>query len=56
LAARWLLAHAGERAAYTLPQERAARIDDEGLRRSFLENVQANRDLIHEFENTGSGD
>jgi adenylate cyclase len=34
-------------AAYTMLQERAARIDDEALRRSYLENVPANREIAH---------
>jgi tetratricopeptide (TPR) repeat protein len=41
------------RTAYTLLQERAAGIEDERLRRSFLENVPAHRDLIAEFERAG---
>jgi hypothetical protein len=33
-------------AAYCLLQERAANIDDEGLRRSYLENVAAHREIV----------
>ena len=38
--------------AYHLLQERAANIDDEALRRSFLENVAAHRELVAAFEET----
>jgi len=37
-------------AAHRLLQERAARIDDEQLRRSFLENVAAHREIIEAWE------
>ncbi|MBN1137764.1 MAG: AAA family ATPase [Anaerolineae bacterium] len=37
-------------AGYRLLQERAAKIDDEALRRSYLENVAANRELVAEWE------
>jgi tetratricopeptide (TPR) repeat protein len=37
-------------AAYHLLQERAAKIDDEELRRSFLENVKANREIVAAWE------
>ncbi len=36
--------------AYHLLHERAAKITDEGLRRSFLENVTAHCEIIHEYE------
>jgi adenylate cyclase len=36
--------------AHDLLQERAAKIDDEKLRRSFLENVTANRELVAEWK------
>ena len=39
--------------AYNLLQERAAKISDEGERRSYLENVVVNRELVSEY--TGSG-
>jgi hypothetical protein len=35
--------------AHRLLQERAAKISDEKLRRSFLENVAAHREIISEF-------
>jgi adenylate cyclase len=35
---------------HTLLQERAAKIGDEGMRRSFLENVAAHREIVEEFE------
>ena len=40
--------------AHSLLQERAAKIDDEELRRSFLENVAAHREILSEFANTES--
>jgi tetratricopeptide (TPR) repeat protein len=43
------------RTAYTLLQERAAGIEDERLRRSFLENVPAHRELLTEYEQPGPG-
>jgi hypothetical protein len=46
-------AAAVRRTAHSLLQERAAGIEDERLRRSFLENVPAHRDLIAEFERAG---
>jgi tetratricopeptide (TPR) repeat protein len=36
--------------AHRLLQERAAKIEDEALRRSYLENVRAHRELVREFE------
>jgi len=36
--------------AYQSLQERAAKISDEGERRSFLENVAANREIVEEYE------
>ncbi len=36
--------------AYHLLQERAAKISDEALQRSFLENVAAHREIVQEFE------
>jgi tetratricopeptide (TPR) repeat protein len=36
-------------AAHSLLQERAANIDDEALRRSYLENVAAHREIVAEF-------
>jgi hypothetical protein len=38
------------RAAYHLLQEWAARISDEEMRRSFLENVAAHREIIEAWE------
>ncbi len=35
--------------AYSLLQKQAAKITDEEMRRSFLENVPAHRELLHEF-------
>jgi len=35
--------------AYNLLQEQASRIDDEEMRRSFLENVPAHREILREF-------
>jgi tetratricopeptide (TPR) repeat protein len=48
---------AGEilRAAYHLLQDRAARIDDEHLRRSFLKEVPWHRELAQEGERAGLG-
>jgi tetratricopeptide (TPR) repeat protein len=43
------------RTAHTLLQERAAGIEDERLRRSFLENVPAHQELIREYEQPGPG-
>ena len=37
-------------AAHRLLQERAAKIDEEDLRRSFLENVAAHREIVKEWE------
>ncbi len=34
---------------YRLLQERAAKIDDEALRSSYLENVPAHREILAEF-------
>jgi hypothetical protein len=36
--------------AYDLLQERAAKITDAELRRSFLEEVPAHQEIVHEFE------
>jgi hypothetical protein len=36
--------------AYDLLQGRAAKIADEGLRRSFLEDVAANREVLREWQ------
>ena len=36
--------------AYEMLQERAAKIEDESLQRSFLENVPINREIIAEYE------
>jgi hypothetical protein len=36
--------------AYTLMQERGENIADESLRRSFLENVAVNKEIIDEYE------
>jgi tetratricopeptide (TPR) repeat protein len=41
------------RTAYDLLQERAANIDDEQRRRSFLENVQPHREIVSEFNVSG---
>jgi hypothetical protein len=38
-------------AAHALLQERAARIDDQGLRRSFLGNVPAHREIMRTYAN-----
>jgi tetratricopeptide (TPR) repeat protein len=38
--------------AYNLLQERAAKISDEELRRSFLENVAAHREILSEWANS----
>ena len=35
--------------AHSLLQDQAAKIEDEALRRSFLENVAAHREIVHEF-------
>ena len=40
--------------AHNLLQERAAKITDEELRRSFLENVSAHREIISELNATSS--
>ncbi len=37
-------------AAYDLLHERAARITDDEMRRSFLENVAAHREIVREVE------
>ena len=37
--------------AHTMLQERAARIDDEELRRSYLENVPYHREIMEEWAN-----
>jgi tetratricopeptide (TPR) repeat protein len=56
---RVLRAHHDPRAAqilhiaYTLLQQRAAGIEDENLRRSFLENVEANRRIVEEWAARG---
>jgi tetratricopeptide (TPR) repeat protein len=39
--------------AYSLLQERAGKIDDEELRRSYLENVSAHRELLSEWQAAG---
>ena len=36
--------------AHSLLQQHAAKIEDEALRRSFLENVPANREITREFD------
>jgi hypothetical protein len=38
--------------AHSLLQEQAAKIEDEALRRSFLENVAAHREIVREFART----
>jgi adenylate cyclase len=38
--------------AYNLLQERAAQMNDEGMRRSYLENVSAHREIVQEFAKT----
>jgi hypothetical protein len=43
------------RTAHQLLQERAARIEDERLRRSFLEKVPWHRELVKEGERAGLG-
>jgi tetratricopeptide (TPR) repeat protein len=50
-------AHATEvlRTACRLLEERSARIDDEGLRRSFLENVRTNREILAACTERGIG-
>jgi hypothetical protein len=40
--------------AHALLQERAATIGDEAMRRSFLENVAAHREIAEEFERSAS--
>jgi hypothetical protein len=40
--------------AHSLLQERAAKIEDEEMRRSFLENVPAHRELVEVWENVGA--
>jgi tetratricopeptide (TPR) repeat protein len=40
--------------AHNLLQERAAKIEDEEMRRSFLENVPAHRELIEVWEKAGA--
>jgi hypothetical protein len=35
--------------AYNMLQERAEKIGDEAMRRSFLENVPAHREIVREF-------
>jgi len=42
--------------AHRLLRERAARISDEELRRSFLENVAAHREIVSEFANQRIGE
>jgi tetratricopeptide (TPR) repeat protein len=42
--------------AHNLLQERAAKITDEELRRSFLENVSAHRELVSEWQAAGHDD
>jgi hypothetical protein len=42
-------------AAYRLIQERADKIEDEALRRSYLENVAANREIIREWRKAQAG-
>jgi tetratricopeptide (TPR) repeat protein len=39
--------------AYSLVQERAAKMTEEEMRRSYLENVAANREIVQEFSKTG---
>jgi adenylate cyclase len=39
--------------AYSLVQDRAAKITEEEMRRSYLENVAANREIVQEFTKTG---
>ncbi|MGD2157410.1 MAG: tetratricopeptide repeat protein, partial [Anaerolineales bacterium] len=41
------------RQANDLIQERASKIQEEGLRRSYLSNVPANRELVSEYEKVG---
>ena len=38
--------------SYRLLEERAAKIGDEIMRRSYLENVPSNREILQEFEKT----
>jgi hypothetical protein len=42
--------------AYHLLQEQATRISDEDLRRSFLENVAAHREIVEEWKRLASED
>jgi len=37
---------------HNLLQDQAAKIEDEGMRRSFLENVPAHREIVREFART----
>ena len=39
--------------AHGLLQERAAKIGDQEMRRSYLENVSAHREIVQEFAKTG---
>jgi hypothetical protein len=39
--------------AYSLVQDRAAKITEEEMRRSYLENVAANHEIVQEFTKTG---
>jgi tetratricopeptide (TPR) repeat protein len=41
--------------AYSLLQERAVKISDEALRRSFLENMAAHREIVKEWEKATKG-
>jgi hypothetical protein len=41
-------------AAHNLLQEIAAKIDDEALRASFLQNVRFNREVVQTWENLSS--
>jgi hypothetical protein len=43
-------------AAHRLLQARAGQIDDEALRRSFLENVAANREIVAAWQALHSGE
>lgn len=42
------------RSAHRMLQEWAAKIDDEELRRSFLENVPEHREIVEEWERLAS--
>jgi hypothetical protein len=42
--------------AYCLLQERAAAVEDEVLRRSYLENVAAHREIVREFQRMVAGE